>query len=129
VSRKPVEFANWPPELAVPHGPFRAVCRHHVDGDTYDFLVDVSFNQYAYQVIRLADIDTPETNRKESREAGLAALWFVRELMPVGSRVALHTQKDPDSFGRFIAHIQLADGRDLGQEILDAGHGVPYERT
>jgi endonuclease YncB( thermonuclease family) len=126
VSRVPLEFKHWPPELAVAFGPYRAVIRHHVDGDTFDAFVSPGLHQYVYATLRLAGVDTPETNRRDSREAGLAALEFVRETMPVGSRVVLHTEKDPDSFGRFIARITLPDGRDLGGLILAAGHGVQY---
>jgi endonuclease YncB( thermonuclease family) len=125
VSRVPLEFKHWPPELAVAFGPYRAVIRHHVDGDTYDAFVSPGLHQYVYATIRLLDIDCPEINRLATREAGMAALEFVRDIMPVGSRVVLHTEKDPDSFGRFLAHIRLADGRDLGGLILAAGHGVP----
>jgi endonuclease YncB( thermonuclease family) len=129
VSRKPVEFANWPPELAVPFGPFRAFVRHLVDGDTFDAFIDLGFNTYQYNPVRLLGVDTPEINRAATREAGYAALEFVRHVMPIGSRVLLHTRKDPDSFGRYLARVTLADGADLGTLILDAGHGVPYERT
>jgi endonuclease YncB( thermonuclease family) len=126
VSRVPLEFKHWPPELAVPFGPYRAVIRHHVDGDTYDALIDLGMNNYGYHPVRLLGVDTPEINRLATREAGMAALMFVREVMPVGSRVRLHTEKDPDSFGRYIARVELADGRDLGELILTANHGVPY---
>jgi endonuclease YncB( thermonuclease family) len=39
--------------------------------------------------------------------------------------VLLHTIPDPDSFGRYLARVQLRDGRDLTALILAAGHGVP----
>jgi endonuclease YncB( thermonuclease family) len=126
MSRTPLEFKHWPPEIAVKFGPYRAVVRHHVDGDTYDCFIDFGFNDYRYAPVRLLSVDTPEINRLESREAGMAALDFVRSVMPVGARVRLHTEKDPDSFGRYLARIDLADGSDLGDLILAAGHGVPY---
>lgn len=125
--RVPVEFRDWPADLGVGFGPYRAVIRHHVDADTVDALVDIGFNNYAYHAIRLLDVDTPEINRLATREAGRAALEFVRDVMPVGSRVRLHTEKNPDSFGRYLARITLAGGFDLASLILNAGHGVPYE--
>lgn len=128
MSRVPVEFRDWPPELAVAFGPYRAVVRHLVDGDTFDALVSLGMHGYTYQVIRVLDLDTPEINRLATREAGRAALDFVRGVMPVGTRVVLHTEKDPDSFGRFLARVTLPDGRDLTDTVIDAGHGAPYEK-
>lgn len=124
MARLPVEFRGWPAALAVQFGPYRAVIRHHVDGDTFDALIDMGFNDYRYQPVRLLGVDTPETNRAATREAGLAALAYVRSVMPVGARVLVHTQPDPDSFGRYLARVQLEDGSDLSDLIIAAGHGV-----
>ena len=128
MSRVPSEFTGWPLTLGVGYGPYRAVVRHHVDGDTYDCLIDFGFNMYGYHAIRLLGVDTPETNRPESRDAGLAALEYVRELMPEGSRVKLATLANPDSFGRYLASITLADGRDVATELRESGHAVPFRR-
>lgn len=123
--RVPVEFRDWPADLPYSFGPYRAVCRHHVDGDTFDFLVDQGFNDYPYMTIRLLGVDTPETNRAATKESGEAAREFVRLTMPEGARVILHTRPDPDSFGRYLARIQLSGGFDLTGLILNAGHGIP----
>jgi endonuclease YncB( thermonuclease family) len=128
VTRVPVEFTAWPGSLTVSYGPYRGVIRHHVDGDTYDCLIDFGFNLYHYVPVRILGVDTPETNRPESRVAGLAALDFVRTLMPVGSPVRLVTMPDLDSFGRYLAAITLVDGRDVATELLRAGHAVPFTR-
>lgn len=125
MSRTPVEFHDWPDKLACPFGPYRAICRHHVDGDTFDFLIDMGFNDYRYHTVRLLGVDTPETNRAATRAAGLAALAYVRGVMPVGAPVVLHTRPDPDSFGRYLARVQLGDGFDLAALIVAAGHGTP----
>lgn len=122
--RKPVEFVGWPDHLAVPYGPYRAVVRHHVDGDTFDCLVDFGFNLYSYAPIRLRGVDTPETNRARTRTAGLAALAYLREILPVGSRVQLYTEPDPDSFGRYLAFTLREDGQDVSTMLVEAGHGV-----
>lgn len=124
MSRVPVEFKHWPPSLSVAFGPYRAVVRHHVDGDTFDALVDFGFNEYRYCPIRVLGVDTPETNRAETREAGLAALFYVREVMPVGTRVRLHTRPDPDSFGRYLARVELDERGDIAEMIIAAGHGT-----
>lgn len=126
MGRGPIEFADWPSTIAASFGPYRAVVRHHVDGDTYDVLIDLGWNEFRYASVRLLGCDTPETNRLATREAGRASLAFVREQMPVGARVLLHTEKDPDSFGRYLALITLEDGRDLTDLLIESGHAVPY---
>lgn len=122
--RTPAEFADWPEHLTAQFGPYRAVCCHHVDGDTFDFLVDLGLNEYRYLSVRLLGVDTPETNRAASKTAGLAAKAFVQDVMPVGARVLLHTAK-ADSFGRYLGRVVLDGGFDLAQLVLAAGHGVP----
>lgn len=42
---------------------YRAFCRHIVDGDTLDVLVDMGLNQFSYETIRLQHVDTPEVER------------------------------------------------------------------
>jgi micrococcal nuclease len=126
MSRKPAEFTGWPASLDAGYGPYRAVVRHHVDGDTFDMLIDFGFNEYRYATVRLYGVDTPETNRAATKAAGLAAKFFVQGVMPVGARVLLSTRPDPDSFGRYLADVQLEDQSDLGSLIVKHGHAVPY---
>lgn len=125
MSRKPVDFERWPDGLQVSYGPYRALIKHHVDGDTLDCLVDFGFNHYHYAAVRILGVNSPETNRPASREAGLAALAFVREVAPIGTPCVLVTLPDPDSFGRYLARVVFEDGRNLGTLIIQAGHGVP----
>lgn len=122
--RRPAEFENWPASIRTPYGPYRAVVRHVVDGDTLDALVDLGFNQFSYQTIRLAGIDAPEKNRAATKEAGLAAKRFLEGLVPVGTQVVLVTEPDPDSFGRYIAIVDRSDGVEINQALVDAGHAV-----
>jgi micrococcal nuclease len=126
MSRKPAEFADWPWAISVAYGPYRAVVRHHVDGDTFDMLIDFGMNEYRYAPVRLFGVDTPESNRKETKAAGLAAKAFVASVMPVGAKVKLTTLPDPDNFGRYLAGVQLEDGRDLATLLIEHGHAVPY---
>lgn len=133
--RKPAQFDNWPAILEVGYGPFRAVVCRQVDGDTYYCLLDVGVNDYPFREIRLLGrdpvtgrprgIDTPETNRRATKAAGLAAAAYAREhLVPIGTPIILETWPDPDSFGRYLGAMRLADGRDVGHELVEAGHAV-----
>src|SRR5688572_23356209 len=108
MSREPIEFQQHPsPFLG---GQFRAVCRHIVDGDTFDVLVDLGFNQYAYAAIRLRGIDTPETRTRDLAEKvrGGAARERVRQLVE-GKSVVVHTLPDPTTFGRYVADVFFHD--------------------
>ncbi len=122
--RKPVDFSDWPSSLPAGYGPYRAVVGHHVDGDTFDVLIDFGFNEYRYTPLRLAGVNTPETNRLATKGAGLAARDFAVSVMPIGARVLLDTRADPDSFGRYIADIKLESGADLATLLVEAGHAV-----
>lgn len=82
--------------------------RHHVDGDTYDVLVDLGLNTHRYLTIRLLGVDTPETNRRASKAAGLAALAFVMDVMPVGQplqRAVVHARLELPE----VVHEQVPD--------------------
>lgn len=131
MSRRPAEFDAWPEKLAIPFGPYRAVMRHHVDGDTFDVLADAGFNTYAYVTVRLmaADgegnlngVDAPEINRRETAAAGRAAREWVRGLLGEGDPCLIFTAPDPDSFGRYLAAVMLSSGYDLGTLMVNAGH-------
>lgn len=127
--RRPAEFANFPVELAPPndYGPYRAVVKHVVDGDTFDVSVSLGMFDYCYATVRLQGIDTPEINSgsEEDKERGKAARDRVRELVQ-DKPVRLVTYKDRQTFGRFIADVWYldADGtpRSLAATLLEEGH-------
>lgn len=88
------------------HWMYRAICEHVVDGDTFDFLVDLGFYTYQYMTIRLKDIDTPEIRGSE-REEGLRVKQAVEELL-LHNPCYIVTEKDTaTSFGRFVADVYI----------------------
>lgn len=129
VSKRPVEFQGWPTDaLGDSYGPFHAVCKAHIDGDTYDFLVDAGLGLYGYLRVRLLGGDTPETNRGSTRDAGLRSLARVVELMPLGQHVLLKdTRPDPDSFGRYLARIEFLGVSDLTSLLINEGLAVKMD--
>ncbi len=124
----PTDFFDWPPTLECEYGPYEGVVQFIVDGDTFRVLLSVGLNDYAFRTIRILGIDTPETNRAESREAGLAAKARLTELIPPGEPVLLHTKPDPDSFGRYLATVRTEAELDIGAVMLREGFAVPYVR-
>jgi micrococcal nuclease len=120
--RRPVEFADWSDQHPG-FGPYAAVVRHVVDGDTLDLLVDVGFNVYPYEVIRLRGIDAPEKNREATKVAGVAAMVYLESLLPIGTKVLLITRPDPDSFGRYIGDvIRVSDKMQINEQMIASGH-------
>ena len=124
--RKPVEFEAFPAELAARagFGPYRGVVKHIVDGDTLDVMLDVGLNRYPYVTLRLRGVDAPEINRAATRVAGQAARDFVATLAPLGTPCVVTTEPDAQTFGRYVATVTLADGTDLGDALVAAGHAV-----
>lgn len=107
--RKPTEFENHPVgyESARAGGFFRAFCKNVTDGDTYDFLIDLGLNQYAYDTIRLYDLDTAEIfhpSNPAERTHGLAAK--ARAVALIDQKpVLLRSYRDAETFGRYVAEV------------------------
>jgi len=94
-----------------------------VDGDTLD--IDVADDKYDHTRIRLLGIDTPEVkNRRQD------AMYYGPEASRFASRTALGKEvtvlldKESgtrDKYGRLLAHVLLADGRGVNEELVRKG--------
>lgn len=84
--------------------------------------------------VRLIGIDTPELTRRRGQQQlseqpfAAAARDFARRLIDQhGNRVALMPGTEArDRYGRYLFHIQLADGSLLQNQLLEAGLAVAY---
>ena len=92
-----------PYAAAMERGLVRAKCLNVVDGDTYDFLLDLGWYQYTYGRVRLRGADTPEL-KKPTLEAGRAAEARAAELL-LDRHSLVRTHKGEKSFDRFIADV------------------------
>ncbi|MBA3678388.1 MAG: thermonuclease family protein [Sphingosinicella sp.] len=126
--RIPPEFAGH--FLAFPEQPsYRGVCTYVVDGDTMDCLVDLGFNSYRYITIRLRGVDTAEINSGDPIERARAqeAKRFSMNAI-LGKHVELHTWKDSQTFGRYVAdvyYLLTGGGRgSLAIALREAGHAL-----
>lgn len=124
---KPVQFQEWPESLNVPYGPYRAVIERVVDGDTVHVMVSLGLDEYAYRMIRIKNAFAPElfSGPPEERERGKAARDFLARLLPEGTKCRLMTERDVTTFGRYVAAIELEDGRDVATALIEAGHATP----
>ena len=99
-----------------------------IDGDTIAVAAHAWPGIEAVGLVRLLGIDTPELHGHCEAEtaAAQAARAAARELVPPGAVVTL-SQVGTDKYGRILARVILADGRDLSAALLAQGHGRPYD--
>ncbi len=109
-----------------------------LDGDTADLLLDLGFGMRLSQTpdkrnrFRLHGVDTPETNRAETRGAGLAAKAYTTVWL--NDAALLHPEWPLvvevlgfDNFGRVLCTIwRKRDGRCLNTDLIEAGHAAAY---
>jgi micrococcal nuclease len=104
-----------------PKPEFWATVIRWVDGDTLTMMVDQWFDDFKRITCRVLGINTPERGKPGYTEA----TEYGESFAPPGTTIAIRTYK-PDSFGRWLAEVQLPDGREYAAEILDLELGVPY---
>lgn len=77
-----------------------------VDGDTVDLNIDLGFNIWTQQRIRLLAVDSPERKRDGFEESTqFTKRWFWRYF---DADIYLETKKK-DSFGRWLGYITCED--------------------
>lgn len=125
-------FSEHPQKVVYPYNTYRALCTEVYDGDTYTMLVDLGFHTYVTIRVRLKSVDTPEIRTKDpvEKQAGFSSRDRVKELI-LDQPCVIVTDKDTTSFDRWIAEV-FYFGEDgamihLGQQLLDEGHGQPFE--
>jgi endonuclease YncB( thermonuclease family) len=95
-----------------------------IDGDTAIVHVDYGFEQGGVWSIRLLDLWCPERGTPTGDAATLAA----QALLPAGVRVVIRTRRVKDheemTFARYLAHVELSDGRDFSETMIGLGHGT-----
>lgn len=124
------QFADSP--LAFIGGVYRAAGVRAVDGDTIDVIVDVGFEDYRTERVRVGGVNTPELHATDPavRAAAVAARSFTAAQIE-GKIFIVKTWKITDSrekFGRYLADVIFpgAAGDTLTARLLAAGHGVAY---
>jgi endonuclease YncB( thermonuclease family) len=97
-----------------------------VDGDT----VDVQFGELGTERLRLIGIDTPEVvdPRKPVQCFGREASAHAHDLLD-GQVVSVEldaSQGERDVYGRLLAYVWLADGRNFGEVMIADGFAHEY---
>lgn len=91
-----------------------------LDGDTFEVMIDLGFGVRQEFHVRLDGIDTPEKNT----EAGKKAKQLVSDLI-LNKEVILR-DKGAEKYGRARASIELPNGEDLTQYLIENKIGKEY---
>jgi len=94
-----------------------------IDADTVQATLDMGFNIFTSQRLRIDDYDAPETWRPRNiseEKHGQAATKRAKELLE-GKDLIFITSKSAGIYGRFGATITLPDGRDFVAIMKEEG--------
>ena len=111
---------------------YKGVVEHVVDGDTIVMRIDLGFQVWKEQRIRLAEIDAPATDE----DGGPQATKYVLDQLAKAATVVVKTNKI-DIYGRYVGHIFYSfkeesiddvfeKGRYLNQELVNLELAVIY---
>jgi len=102
-----------------------------VDGDTIDVEIDLGFNVYYAQRVRLAGIDTPEsrTTDKFEKSLGLEAKEYLKSKLKDAKLIVIKTEK-PDSsekYGRILGWLYVDnDTVSVNDHMIEDGYAWGY---
>jgi len=96
-----------------------------VDGDTVDLKIDLGFDIWIHERVRLKDIDAPEVRTRDlqEKEKGLESKAFVEEQFEKhGEDVIVHTEYRRGKYGRTVGDIEFKNGSKLCLMLLKTGN-------
>ena len=107
-----------------------------LDGDTIDVTIDLGFDLYKKERVRVAGVDTPEkrTRNLEEKELGIDATnWLKKELEDVLAgddelivRTELHG--GVGKYGRLLGWLYVGDEQvSLNEQMIHQGYAHPYD--
>lgn len=98
-----------------------------VDGDTVDVILDLGFDMYKKERIRLVGIDTPESRTRdlEEKEMGLEAKEFLERRMNDCENLWVRTEKD-GKYGRMLGEIWCGV-TNINEEMVSRGYAWEYD--
>ena len=100
---------------------YNATVQKIVDGDTIDVMIDLGFDVFRVERVRLARINCPELKTAE----GVLARAHVYDIVN-GKSVVIKTSKNKfDRYGRWLAEVYVGD-LNLSDDLLQKNLAVPY---
>ena len=108
---------------------YSATVTRVVDGDTVDVLVDLGFDIYAKQRVRLYGINTPECRTRDlvEKAAGLKAKARLKCLLHENkNKCIIETRLDKKGkYGRVLGVLHI-DKTNLNKTLVAEGHAKRY---
>jgi micrococcal nuclease len=107
-----------------------------VDGDTIDVTIDLGFDLYKKERVRVAGVDTPEkrTRNLEEKELGIDATYWLQEKLEGAvagdDDLIIRTELDGGvgKYGRLLGWLYVGTGEvSLNEQMITEGYAHPYD--
>ena len=107
-----------------------------LDGDTIDVTIDLGFDLYKKERVRVAGVDTPEkrTRNLEEKELGIDATeWLKAKLegaVAGDDDLIIRTELDGGvgKYGRLLGWLYIGDSElSLNEQMITEGYAHPYD--
>ena len=107
-----------------------------VDGDTIDVTIDLGFDLYKKERVRVAGIDTPEkrTRNLEEKALGIDATNWLKEKLDQAitgdDELTIRTELSGGigKYGRLLGWLYIGDGDvSLNEEMIKQGYAWEYD--
>ena len=107
-----------------------------VDGDTIDVTIDLGFDLYKKERVRVAGVDTPEkrTRDLEEKELGIDATNWVKDKLESAIKgdddLIIRTELDGGvgKYGRLLGRLYIGDADvSLNEQMIDEGYAWAYD--
>ena len=107
-----------------------------VDGDTIDVTIDLGFDLYKKERVRVAGIDTPEkrTRDLEEKELGLDATNYLKEKLEdtiAGDEeltIRTELKGGMGKYGRLLGWLYIGeDSISINETMINEGYAWPYD--
>ena len=106
---------------------YNAVVDRVVDGDTIDVTIDLGFNVWIKERLRLYGLNTPETRTKdaEEKERGLKAKRYVENQVNSNQGKIQIQSLGRGKYGRVLAEIWVGT-TNINELLISNGHAEIY---
>jgi len=107
-----------------------------VDGDTIDVTIDLGFDLYKKERVRIAGVDTPEkrTRDLDEKELGIDATNWMKEKLDGAisgdDDLIIRTELvgGMGKYGRLLGWLYIGDGEtSLNEQMIDEGYAWAYD--
>ena len=107
-----------------------------LDGDTIDVTIDLGFDLYKKERVRVAGVDTPEkrTRNLEEKALGIDATNWLKEKLDGAiagdDELTIRTELDGGvgKYGRLLGWLYIGDGNvSLNEQMITEGYAHAYD--